>query len=103
MMTRSSERTFRQHEDIAKSTPGGRSTTRRGASRLFPFFDGGSTVNSYNAQRYATHAYYWDSITIRLPKPSCVSVTSITYVDLTGVTQTLSPDSYYVDTSSEPA
>ena len=54
-------------------------------------------------QDWPFYSSYWDSITIRLPRPRCVSVTSITYVDLTGTTQTLPTDSYYVDSTSEPA
>lgn len=37
---------------------------------------------------------------IKLPKPPLVSVTSITYVDANGTTQTLSTDVYYVDTTT---
>lgn len=40
---------------------------------------------------------------IVLPKPPLQSVTSITYVDADGATQTLSSSLYTVDTSSEPA
>lgn len=39
---------------------------------------------------------------IRLPRPPLVSVTSITYVDAAGTTQTLSASLYRVDTYSEP-
>lgn len=42
-----------------------------------------------------------DSI-IELPRPPLQSVTSITYVDSDGATQTLSTDNYTVDTLSEP-
>lgn len=42
---------------------------------------------------------YWE---IRLPKPTLQSVTSITYVDTDGVTQTLDASDYLVDTASEP-
>ncbi len=38
-----------------------------------------------------------------LPKPRLQSVTSITYVDTDGVTQTLASDQYRVDSDSEPA
>lgn len=37
-----------------------------------------------------------------LPKPPLVSVTSITYVDTNGATQTLASDQYLVDSVSEP-
>jgi uncharacterized phiE125 gp8 family phage protein len=46
---------------------------------------------------------FWHQIAIRLPKPGCVAVQSITYIDLTGTTQTLDPSTYYVDVNSEPA
>lgn len=39
---------------------------------------------------------------IRLLYPPLVSVTSITYVDTAGVTQTLDASAYYVDSHSEP-
>ncbi len=45
----------------------------------------------------------WDYFSIRLPKPTCVSVSSVTYLDLTGTEVTIDPTYYYVDTSSEPA
>src|SRR5690606_26498646 len=53
----------------------------------------------------ATWKLYLDcfpSWIIRLPRPPLVSVTSITYVDTSGVTQTLSSSLYEVDTASEP-
>lgn len=39
---------------------------------------------------------------IRLERPKLISVTSITYVDAAGDTQTLAADRYTVDTKSEP-
>lgn len=39
---------------------------------------------------------------IDLPKPPLVSVTSVSYVDLTGATQTFSASRYEVDTDGEP-
>lgn len=39
---------------------------------------------------------------IELPRPPLVSVTSISYVDSAGVTQTMSPGDYVVDAASEP-
>jgi uncharacterized phiE125 gp8 family phage protein len=45
----------------------------------------------------------WDGLIIRLPRPACVSVTSITFVDQSGSPQTLDPVSYVLDASSEPA
>lgn len=40
---------------------------------------------------------------IKLPMPPLVSVTSVTYVDLVGVAQTLPDTDYTVDSYSEPA
>lgn len=39
---------------------------------------------------------------IDIPKPPLVSVTSITYIDTAGATQTLASTEYTVDTKSEP-
>ena len=69
----------------------------------FPLFDGSSTLPTRSRQDWPFYSSYYDSITIRLPRPSCVSVQSITYIDQTGTQQTLSPSAYYADTSSEPA
>jgi len=40
---------------------------------------------------------------IYIPKPTLQSITSITYVDENGVTQTLATDQYMIDVNSEPA
>lgn len=70
----------------------------------FPYYGGDdSTVPTRQRGSYPLYASYYDQVTIRLPRPSCVSVTSIKYLDLTGTQQTLNPASYYVDTNSEPA
>lgn len=45
----------------------------------------------------------WESMALRLPMPRLVSVTSITYLDVTGTLRTLDPSTYNVDASSEPA
>jgi uncharacterized phiE125 gp8 family phage protein len=45
----------------------------------------------------------WDSMALRLPMPRLVSVTSITYLDVTGTLQTLDPATYNVDNQSQPA
>ena len=45
----------------------------------------------------------WASMALRLPMPRLVSVTSITYLDVTGTLQTLDPSTYIVDPASEPA
>jgi uncharacterized phiE125 gp8 family phage protein len=70
----------------------------------FPWFNSeNGTLRQGSHDTYAMYSYFWQGITIQLPKPACIGVTSITYVDLTGATQTLSPNAYFVDTSSEPA
>lgn len=43
-----------------------------------------------------------DHISIRLPRSPLQSVSSITYIDATGATQTLSPSLYNVDSISDP-
>lgn len=45
----------------------------------------------------------WESMALRLPMPRLVSVTSITYSDVNGATQTLDPSQYTVDAASQPA
>ena len=45
----------------------------------------------------------WEAMALRLPMPRLVSVTSITYVDTFGVTQTLDPSLYVADAISQPA
>jgi uncharacterized phiE125 gp8 family phage protein len=50
------------------------------------------------APSYSSH----DDGAIRLPKSPLASVTSITYVDGAGVTQTMSASDYEVDTTVEP-
>jgi len=68
---------------------------------FFPYPNYGTTVNPND--RHCLFGTFWHELAIRLPKPGCASVTSITYVDLTGTTQTLDPSTYYVDVNSEPA
>lgn len=45
----------------------------------------------------------WESMALRLPMPRLVSVSSITYLDNNGEQQTLDPNAYVVDASSQPA
>jgi uncharacterized phiE125 gp8 family phage protein len=45
----------------------------------------------------------WESMALRLSMPRLVSVTSITYLDVTGTQQTLDYSTYNVDINSEPA
>jgi len=68
---------------------------------FFPFQRYGDTLSAND--RHCLYGRYWHQLAIKLPKPSAVSVQSITYVDLNGVTQTLSSTLYYTDVTSEPA
>ena len=61
------------------------------------------TVNPSERKGWPFYSTYWDPLAIRLPKPRCVRVISITYLDLTNTLQTLSPSAYAVDVTSEPA
>lgn len=47
-------------------------------------------------------AFPCDTDTIQLPRPPLVSVSSITYVDSAGTTQTWASSNYIVDAASEP-
>lgn len=50
----------------------------------------------------ALASQWWpDKASIRVPKPPLVSVSSITYVDASGVTQTLATSQYLVDTAQQ--
>jgi uncharacterized phiE125 gp8 family phage protein len=44
----------------------------------------------------------WPDEVLKLPKPPLASVSSVTYLDENGESQTFSPDDYIVDTASEP-
>jgi uncharacterized phiE125 gp8 family phage protein len=46
--------------------------------------------------------WYWDRVTITLPNPRLISVTSITYLDASGTVQTLASSGYNIDTISTP-
>jgi len=67
---------------------------------FFPLSWGEETLNP--AARSDYPFFFWDRLTIDIPRASLVSVTSITYVDGTGTTQTLDPSAYNVDTTSTP-
>lgn len=70
----------------------------------FPLYMYGSgTVLPTQQRGYPYFSAYWDPLAIRLPRPICQSVTSITYRDLTNTVRTLDPSAYYVDPTSEPA
>jgi uncharacterized phiE125 gp8 family phage protein len=70
----------------------------------FPMYgcDTGSMQPS-TARNWPYWGALWDGLMIRLPRPTCVSVTSIIFTDQSGTTQTLDPSSYTVDINSEPA
>ena len=68
----------------------------------FPLFWGRSTVKNIEDSMYP-YQYFFDGMTIRLPKPKVVSITSITYLDDTGTSHTMSSDQYVLDNNSEPA
>jgi hypothetical protein len=67
----------------------------------FPFARYGDTVNAND--RHCMYGKYWHSLAIRLPLVATLSVQSVTYTDLNGNPQTLSPSTYYTDLTSEPA
>lgn len=52
--------------------------------------------------RYNLDSFPWDSRVISIPRPPLVAVSSITYIDEDGVTQTWAASNYVVDSSSEP-
>jgi len=68
---------------------------------FFPYSAYGGTTNPND--RHVMFGEFWNEIAIRLPKPACVSVTSITYLDFNAVSHTLDPSAYFVDVNSEPA
>jgi hypothetical protein len=68
----------------------------------FPIFWGRSTFKNIGDSLYP-YQYFFDGMTIRLPKPKCVSITSFNYLDVNGDAQSLSSDEYILDTNSEPA
>jgi hypothetical protein len=70
----------------------------------FPLFlYNNGTIPPSQMRGYPYYASYWDPLAIRLPRPSTVSIASITYIDQTNTVQTLSTSAYYCDTTSEPA
>lgn len=65
----------------------------------YPYYRSSLGIND----RHTLYGAYWREFAIKLAYPACVSVQSITYVDLNNQTQTVDPSLYYVDTVSEPA
>lgn len=67
----------------------------------FPYWHPETTVNPDDRDQYWFRAFRPKPI--KLPKPGCLSVDLITYVDPSGVTQTLAPSLYALALNSEPA
>ncbi|GMA52064.1 hypothetical protein GCM10025857_34210 [Alicyclobacillus contaminans] len=58
--------------------------------------------SSWMHEGYRTRHHRRHHAEIRLPRPPIQSVESVTYTDDTGTTTTLDPETYIVDTDSEP-
>jgi len=67
----------------------------------FPYPNFSSTVGGH--RKFPFFSRYWEELAIHLPKPGCLAVTSITYLDQNGELQTLAPSTYTADINSEPA
>jgi uncharacterized phiE125 gp8 family phage protein len=69
----------------------------------FPlWYSQNGTVSAAYRNDWPYYADFWARITIDLPWPRTVSVTSITYVDQTGADQKLDPSAYFLDVTSMP-
>lgn len=67
---------------------------------LYPFWIGtGRATDRHDTWYYSN---IWKGYRIQIPRPSLVSVNSITYLDPSGATITLDPSLYFVDADSEP-
>jgi len=60
-------------------------------------------IPTYSVESYLARAISLMSGPILLPRPPLIAVTGITYIDQSGVLQTLSPSLYIVDKDAEPA
>lgn len=69
----------------------------------FPTYLWSATVNPAIRRDYYYYAGLWNGMTIAVPKPQCVSIDSITYIDVAGTPQTLPSSDYVVDLNSIPA
>ncbi len=68
----------------------------------FPY--GGTDRNRSHIYTPSSSVPDWiDRYTIRLPRPACLSVAGITYLDMLGAPQTLAPAGFMLDTTCEPA
>ncbi len=74
---------------------------RLGLTR-FPWLWNYSNVQNHDESGWP-YDWIFDAQTIRLPRPTCISVDQISYSDQNGITQLLDPSSYYVSTDDEPA
>ena len=98
-------------DNIADSSLGaGAPSTNTTADPLLSRLVTGARTTAERITRRALVTQTWDlcldafpAWEIGIPKPPLQSVTSITYVDTNGVTQTLPADQYMVDIKSEPA
>jgi hypothetical protein len=68
----------------------------------FPFFWNRNSIKNIE-ESYYPYSFYFQGLTLQLPKPRAVSVDLITYFDVAGVQLTLDPSNYYLDNSTEPA
>lgn len=67
---------------------------------LYPWWTGTARATDKHDNWY--YSDLWKGYQIQCPRPSLVSVQSITYTDMAGNPQTLNSNSYYVDPTSEP-
>jgi len=67
---------------------------------LYPWWNNTQRSTSiHEAWHYST---FWKAFRIKLPRPSLVSVSSISYLDMAGNEQTVNPATYKVDTDGTP-
>lgn len=69
----------------------------------FPTYTYTGIINPSQRRDWPAYAGVWQGMTIALPKPTCISVDSITYFDAAGAPQTVDPSTYKVDLNSKPA
>lgn len=68
----------------------------------FPWY--GANINWTDRFSVYQRAALWtQSLTITIPRPPLISISSIIYLDVNGVPQTIDPAQYVVDYDSEPA
>jgi hypothetical protein len=69
----------------------------------FPTYLYSGTINPALRRDWYYYAGIWNGMTIAVPKPTCISIDSITYLDLSGTQQTLDSSDYVSDLNSTPA